>query len=75
MLCSVALVRTDVSEEFTAYRLRSRKLRLTTVRDPPRSSRDILLSTKVGTKFRRQVAVAQSVYFACGLRATEFVSF
>jgi hypothetical protein len=26
------------------------------VRDPPRS-------TKVGTKFRRQVAVAQSVYF------------
>jgi hypothetical protein len=33
--------------------------------------RDTPLSTKVGTKFRRQVA--QSVQFACGLRATEFV--
>jgi hypothetical protein len=31
------------------------------------------LSTEVGTKFRRQVAVAQSVYFAYRLRATEFV--
>jgi hypothetical protein len=30
-------------------------------------------ATEVGTKFRRQVAVAQSVYFACGLKATEFV--
>jgi hypothetical protein len=29
--------------------------------------------TAVGTKFRRQVAVAQSVYFAHGLRATELV--
>jgi hypothetical protein len=38
-------------------RLRSRKLRLTTVRDPPRWLRDTPLSTKVGTKFRRQVAV------------------
>jgi hypothetical protein len=35
---------------------------------------DTLLSTKVGTKFRRQVAVAQSVQFARGLRATELVS-
>jgi hypothetical protein len=31
------------------------------------------LSTKVGIIFRRQVAVAQSVYFVCELRATEFV--
>jgi hypothetical protein len=53
--------------------IQSRKLRLTTVRDPPRSPRDTPLSTKVDTKFRRQVAVAQSVYFARGLRATEFV--
>jgi hypothetical protein len=35
--------------------------------------RDTLLSTKVGTKFRQQVVVAQSVQFARGLRATEFV--
>jgi TRAP-type C4-dicarboxylate transport system permease small subunit len=34
---------------------------LTTVGDPPRWPRDTPLSTKVGTKFRRQVAVAQSV--------------
>jgi hypothetical protein len=34
-----------------------------------------ILSTKVGTKFRRQVAVAQSVQFARGLWATEFVLF
>jgi hypothetical protein len=53
--------------------VRSRKLRLTTVGDPPRGLSDTLLSTKVGTKFRRQVAVAQSVYFVCGLRATEFI--
>jgi hypothetical protein len=51
---------------------RSRKLRLTTVGNPPRWPRDTPLSAEVGTKFRRQVAVAQSVYFACGLRATEF---
>jgi hypothetical protein len=31
------------------------------------------LSAKVGTKFRREVAVGQSVYFACRLRATESV--
>jgi hypothetical protein len=41
--------------------IRSRKLRLTTVRDQLRCPRDTPLSTKVGTKFRRQVAVAQSV--------------
>jgi hypothetical protein len=29
--------------------------------NPPRSPRDTLLFTKVGPKFRRQVAVAQSV--------------
>jgi hypothetical protein len=34
---------------------------LTTVGDPPLWPRDSPLSTKVGTKFRRQVAVAQSV--------------
>jgi hypothetical protein len=55
------------------YWLRSRKLRLTTVGDPPCSPRDTPLSTKVGTKFRQQVAVVQSVYFVCGLKATEFV--
>jgi hypothetical protein len=55
--------------------LRSRKLRLTTVGDPSRWPRDTLLSTKVGSKFRRKLAVAQAVYFSCGLRATEFVLF
>jgi hypothetical protein len=40
---------------------RSRKLRLTTVGDPPRWPCDTPLSAKVGTKFRQQVAVAQSV--------------
>jgi hypothetical protein len=35
--------------------------RLTTVGDPPRWPRDTPLSTKVGTKFRQHVAVAQSV--------------
>jgi hypothetical protein len=53
-------------------RLRSRKLRLTTAGDPPRWPRDTPLSTKVGTKFRQQVAVAQSVQFACRLKAMEF---
>jgi hypothetical protein len=47
--------------------------RLTAVGSPPRWPRDTPLSTKVGTKFRRQVPVAQSVEFARGLRATEFV--
>jgi hypothetical protein len=28
-------------------------------------------STKVGTKIRRPVEIAQSVYLACGLKATE----
>jgi hypothetical protein len=51
--------------------IRSRELRLTTVGDLPRWPRDTLLSTEVDTKFRRQVSVAQSVLFACGLRATE----
>jgi hypothetical protein len=46
-----------------------------TVRDPPRWPRDTPLSSKVGTIFRQQVAVAQSVDFACGLKATEFVLF
>jgi hypothetical protein len=39
---------------------------------PPRLPRDTTLSTEVCTKFRQQVAVAQSVEFACGLKATEF---
>jgi hypothetical protein len=38
--------------------LRSRKLRLTTVGDPPRWPRDTLLFTKVDTKFLWLVAVA-----------------
>jgi hypothetical protein len=42
------------------------------VGDPPRWPRDTPLSTKVGTKFRRKVAVDQSVLFACGLKAVEF---
>jgi hypothetical protein len=41
--------------------------------DPSRWPRDTPLSAKVGITFRRQVAVAQSVYFARGLKATEFV--
>jgi hypothetical protein len=41
----------------------SLRLRLTTVGDPPRRPRDTPLSTKAGTKFRRQVPVAQSVKF------------
>jgi hypothetical protein len=45
----------------TCLHLMSRKLRLMTMRDPPRCPRDTPLSTKVGTKFRPQVAVAQSV--------------
>jgi hypothetical protein len=53
----------------------SRKLRLTTVADPLRSPRDNPLSTKVGTKIGRPVTVDQPIYFACGLRATEFVCF
>jgi hypothetical protein len=50
-------------------------VRLTAVGDPPCSPRDTPLSTKFGTKFRQQVAVAQSVYFACGLKTVEFVLF
>jgi hypothetical protein len=51
----------------------SRKLRLTTVGDLPRCQRDTPLSIKVGTKFHRKLAVAQSVELTCGLRDTEFV--
>jgi hypothetical protein len=47
-------------------------LGLTTVGNPPRWPRDTPLSAKVGTKLRRQVAVAQSVLFACRLKAAEF---
>jgi hypothetical protein len=47
--------------------------RLTAVGDQPRSPLDTPLSTKVGTKFRQQVAVVQSVQFAFRLKATEFV--
>jgi hypothetical protein len=53
--------------------LRSRKLRLIAMGDPSRWPCDIPLSTKVDTKFRRQVSVDQSVWFACGLKATELV--
>jgi hypothetical protein len=45
------------------------------VGNPPRWPRDTPLSAKVSTIFRRQVAVAKSVQFACGLRATEFGCF
>jgi hypothetical protein len=41
--------------------VRSRKRRLITVGDPPRLPHDTPLSTKVGTIFCRQVAVAQSL--------------
>jgi hypothetical protein len=41
--------------------------------DPPRWQRDTPLSAKVGTKFRQQMTVAQSVEFARGLKATELV--
>jgi hypothetical protein len=41
----------------------------------PATRHDTSHSAKVGTKFRRQVAAAQSVYFACRLNAAEFVLF
>jgi hypothetical protein len=41
--------------------------------NPPRWPHDTPLSAKVDTKIRQQVAVAQSVQFACGLKAAEFV--
>jgi hypothetical protein len=50
-----------------------KKTEINDLGNPPRRPRDTILFTKVGTNFRRQVAVAQSVQFACGLRATEFV--
>jgi hypothetical protein len=43
------------------FRIEENKLKLTTVGDPPRWPPDTPLSTIVDTKFRRQVAVAQSV--------------
>jgi hypothetical protein len=54
-------------------RLRSRKLRLITVGVPQRWQRETPQSTKDGTKIGRLVAVAQSVEFACGISATQFV--
>jgi hypothetical protein len=39
------------------------------------NGRDIPLSAKVGTKIRRQQAVAQSVQFACELKATGVLFF
>jgi hypothetical protein len=39
--------------------------------EPLRRPRDTRLSAKVGTKFRQQVVVVQSAYFACRLTATE----
>jgi hypothetical protein len=51
---------------------RSRKLRLTTVGDPPHWPCNTPLPARLGIKFRQQVAVAQSVWFACWLKATEF---
>jgi hypothetical protein len=45
------------------------------VGDPPRLPRDTPLSAKASTKFCRQVAVDESVWLACELRATEFVLF
>jgi hypothetical protein len=42
-------------------RFRSRKLKLTTVGDPPSCPGDTPLSAKVGTKFRQQVAVAVGI--------------
>jgi hypothetical protein len=55
------------------FRFKTRKLRITTLRDPPRRPRDTPLSTKVDTTVRRQMGVAQSVLFVWGLRVTEFV--
>jgi hypothetical protein len=43
------------------------------VGSPPRRPRNTPLSAKVGTKIRRPVVVAQSVKFACELKATELV--
>jgi hypothetical protein len=47
--------------------------RLTAVGVPPRWLRDTPITAKVVTNIRRQLAVAQSVEFACGLRSTKFV--
>jgi hypothetical protein len=53
---NVCLNRVMLYFSILLYRYRSRKLRLTTVGDPPRWPCDTPLSTKVDTKFRRQVA-------------------
>jgi hypothetical protein len=55
--------------------LRTRKFRSMAVGVPLRSPRHTPLSKKVGTKIRRPVSVAQSIWFACVLRATEVVLF
>jgi hypothetical protein len=48
--------------------------RLTAVGDPPHTPRNNPLATKVDSKIRRPLAGAQSVYLACGIKATELVS-
>jgi hypothetical protein len=53
----------------------SRKLRLMTAGNPPPWPCDTPLSAKVGTNFGRHVAVAQSVQFACRLKAVEYRSY
>jgi hypothetical protein len=55
------------------YRLRSRKLRLTTVGYPPHSPRETSLSSKVWRYISPTSGGRQSVHFAYGQRATEFV--
>jgi hypothetical protein len=42
------------------------KTEINDLEDPPRWLRNTLLFTKVGTKFRQQVAVVQLVYFDRG---------
>jgi hypothetical protein len=62
LILPVALLPTQGTVyEHNSYGCPYVKLRLTTVGDPPRWPRDTPLSTKVDTKFRRQVAVDQSV--------------
>jgi hypothetical protein len=74
MLRRVALVRTDVSEELSTSFIRVARigeLGTTLAVTNNRRTLRVRLSTKFGIRFRRQVAVDQSVYFACGLKATE----
>jgi hypothetical protein len=58
--------------EKKSTRLPSRKERLTAVGVPPLWPSDTPLSVKVGTKIRRTVAVAESVYIVYGIIATIF---